>query len=221
VRTDRPLARKWLASVALAAALSCAVHADEIIDRMLAVVAGDLIMMSDVAAAVEFGLVPQTTGPDVTRVVLSQLIDRSLMLAEVDRYAPPEPAAEAVDRELAAVRGRFASDEAFREALARFGVDESHLRQTLRANLRLRAYVEQRFSGVPPSDEDIAGYYRTHLDRFTIGGQPRPLDDVRQDVIQSLALDRRQAMVDAWLDGLRRRATITDVYATPAAPIAR
>jgi hypothetical protein len=192
------------------------VRGDEVIDRMLAVVAGDLIMMSDVAAAVEFGLVPQASGSDLTRIVLSQLIDRSLMLAEVDRYAPPEPTAAAVDRELQIVRERFASPEAFESALARFGVEEASLRETLRANLRLRAYLEQRFSAVPPSDEEIAEYYRDHVDRFTRDGVPQPIDAVRGDVIQALGLDRRQAMVDEWLAGLRRRAAITDVYLTGA-----
>jgi hypothetical protein len=192
------------------------VRGDEVIDRMLAVVAGDLIMMSDVAAAVEFGLVPQASGSDLTRIVLSQLIDRSLMLAEVDRYAPPEPTAASVDRELQIVRERFASPEAFESALARFGVEEASLRETLRANLRLRAYLEQRFSAVPPSDEEIAEYYRDHVDRFTRDGVPQPIDAVRGDVIQALGLDRRQAMVDEWLAGLRRRASITDVYLTGA-----
>ena len=192
------------------------VRGDEVIDRMLAVVAGDLIMMSDVAAAVEFGLVPQASGSDLTRIVLSQLIDRSLMLAEVDRYAPPEPTAAAVDRELQIVRERFASPEAFESALGRFGVEEASLRETLRANLRLRAYLEQRFSAVPPSDEEIAEYYRDHVDRFTRDGVPQPIDAVRGDVIQALGLDRRQAMVDEWLAGLRRRASITDVYLTEA-----
>jgi len=192
------------------------VRGDEVIDRMLAVVAGDLIMMSDVAAAVEFGLVPQTSGSDVTRVVLSQLIDRSLMLAEVDRYAPPEPTATAIDRELQLARERFASPEAFEGALARFGVEEASLRETLRANLRLRAYLEQRFTAVPPSEEEIAEYYRDHVDRFTRDGVPQPIDAVRGDVTQALGLDRRQAMVDEWLASLRRRAAITDVYPTGA-----
>lgn len=184
----------------------------EVIDRMLAVVAGDLIMMSDVAAAVEFGLVPQTSGSDVTRTVLSQLIDRSLMLAEVDRYAPPEPSQDAVDREYAVVRERFSSADGFDEALARYGIEESSLRATLRANLRLRAYLAQRFSTVPPLDEEVAEYYRVHVDRFSRNGQPRPLEDVRADVAQALELDRRQSLVDEWLAGLRRRVTITDVY---------
>src|SRR5262245_59807617 len=147
------------------------VHGEEIIDRMLAVVAGDLIMLSDVAAAVEFGLVPRTTGPDAVRVVLSQLIDRSLMLAEVDRFTPPEPSPLDVDRELTSVRGRFASDEAYRAALDRYGIYEQSLRQTLRANVRLRNYLTQRFTSVPPSDGELADYLRIHADRFRRNGE--------------------------------------------------
>lgn len=184
----------------------------EIIDRMLAVVAGDLIMMSDVAAAVEFGLVPPSGGADVTAVVLSQLIDRSLMLDEVQRYAPPEPSAESVDRELEAVRERFLTAEAFQNALARYGVEESSLRQTLRANLRLRAYLSERFSAVPPSDEELLQYFRANQERFTRTGEPQPFETVRADVLQALELDRRQSMVAEWLAGLRRRANITSVY---------
>jgi hypothetical protein len=78
--------------------------------------------------------------------VLSQLIDRELQLAEVDRYAPPEPSAEDVDREVQIVQSRFASAEAFDAALARSGIDIAHLRETMRENLRIRSYLAQRFS---------------------------------------------------------------------------
>lgn len=189
------------------------VRAEEVIDRMLAVVAGDLIMLSDVAAAVEFGLVPQTTGPDAIRVVLSQLIDRSLMLAEVDRYAPPEPTALEVDQALSTVRGRFASDESYRAALDRFGIDEQSLHQTLRANLRLRSYLVQRFTSVPPSDDELAGYLRLHAERFRRDGEVPPLEVIRAEVVQAWTGDRRQSLLDEWIASLRRRATITDIYA--------
>lgn len=210
--------RRWregrFATLALTMALAVAppVGGQEVIDRMMAVVAGDLILLSDVNAAVEFGLVPPAPSDDVTRTVLAQLIDRSLMLAEVERYAPPEPSQAAVDREYRAVSDRFSSDTAFADALARNGIDESALRATLRANLRLRAYLEQRFTTVPPSDEEIEAYYREHRDRFTRNGRAEALADVRADVVQALGLDRRQSMVDEWLSGLRRRAAITDVY---------
>jgi hypothetical protein len=195
--------------------VAAAAAGEEVIDRMLAVVAGDLIMLSDVTAAVEFGLVPRMSGPDVIRAVLTQLIDRSLMLAEVERYAPPEPGIAAVDRELEMVRERFPSAEAFDQALTRCGIEDTHLRETLRANLRLRAYLEQRFTIAAPSDEELAAYYRRRAEAFSRDGRVPPLEDVRDEVAQTLAFERRQTMVDDWIAGLRRRAAVTDVYTAP------
>jgi hypothetical protein len=145
----------------------------ETIDRVLAVVAGQIITLSDVTAARDLRLETADGAADPTRAVLSKLIDRELVLAEVDRYAPPEPTAEAVDREVARVRARFASAAALDAALARSGIDEQHLRETLRQTLRIRAYMEQRFTG---TDE------------------------------------RRQALVNDWIAGLRRRGDVIDLY---------
>ena len=144
----------------------------ETIDRVLAVVAGQLITLSDVTAAAALGLQTADGAADPVRAVLAKLIDRELVLAEVERYAPPEPTAEAVDREVARVRQRFASPAAFDAALARSGIDEKHLRETLRQDLRLRAYLDQRFS----------------------------------------TADRRVALIDEWMAGLRRRGGVIDLY---------
>jgi hypothetical protein len=124
--------------------------ADEIIDRVLAVVAGDVIMLSDVRAARDLGLMDPGTAADPERVVLSQLIDRALILDEVERYAPPEPNAEVLERALNDVHDRFKSDRDFDAALARVGLDARQLRAMLRQNLRIRAYLDQRFAGETP-----------------------------------------------------------------------
>ena len=63
----------------------------EIIDRMLAVVDGQIVTLSDVRAALRFGLVPADVTTDPIAAALQRLIDRRLMLHEVERYAPPEP----------------------------------------------------------------------------------------------------------------------------------
>jgi hypothetical protein len=119
----------------------------EILDRVLAVVAGSLITLSDVTAARDLGLQSVDAGTaDPVRSILSKLIDRELVLAEVERYGPAEPSAEAIDAEVAKVRARFASSEAYAAALTRSGIDEAHLRETLRQDLRIRAYEDQRFA---------------------------------------------------------------------------
>jgi hypothetical protein len=156
----------------IVAASSAAVRA-ELIDRVLAVVGGQLITLTDVTAARDLRLVDVAGGGDAVRAVLSRLIDRELVLAEVERYAPPEPSTEAVDAEIRRVRSRFDSDAAFDAALARSGIDEKHLRETLRQDLRIRAYLDQRFSA---------------------------------------AGDRRQAAIDEWVTGLRRRGDVIDLY---------
>src|SRR5690349_24030431 len=151
----------WVAAMLIAGAPRLVVRA-ETIDRVLAVVAGQLVTLSDVTAARDLGLV-RADGPDPVRTALTALIDRQLMLVEVDRYAPPEPTDAAVDRELAAVRARVGSPAAFDAALARSGIELSHLRQTIREDLRIRAYLDQRFgSGERESavDEWVAGLRR-------------------------------------------------------------
>lgn len=142
--------REGLAAVSLCVLMAGSVAAQEVIDRVMAVVAGDLILLSDVRAAREFGSVEPGSAPDPDAEVLSRLIDRALMLDEVERYAPPEPAPEAIERALATVRSRFDSRPAFESALARVGADDGQLRATLRQDLRIRAYLEQRFAADTP-----------------------------------------------------------------------
>jgi hypothetical protein len=141
----RNVVRVQLLMLVACALGAVALRADEVIDRVAAVVAGDIILMSDVRAARELGLVETDRGDDPDRAALTRLIDRALMLAEVDRYAPPMPAEETVTEALEAVRGRAASPQAFTAALARAGLEEMRLREILRENLRIEAYVSQRF----------------------------------------------------------------------------
>jgi hypothetical protein len=130
----------------IAAVLATGMARAETIDRVLAVVAGQVITLSDVTASRDLGLELADGAADPVRAILTKLIDRELILAEVDRYAPPEPTTAAVDREVLRVRARFQLSDAFDAALARSGIDEKHLRETLRQNLRIAAYLNQRFT---------------------------------------------------------------------------
>jgi hypothetical protein len=159
----------------------------ETLERVLAVVGTELITLTDVTAARDFGLVVVPLGSDDwVRATLTQLIDRELMLAEVDRYAPPEPGADAINEGLRIIRTRFADDASYQAALTRSGIDENHLRETLRQNLRITAYLNQRFILPPPIDATA-----------------RPPSS-----------DRQRVLIDDWIAGLRRRAIIIDLYLT-------
>ena len=78
------------ASCSLLSAL-CSVLNAEIIDRVLAILPGQIVTLSDVEAALDFGLVEPPSGAERIAGGLSALVDRMLMLNEVRRVVPPEP----------------------------------------------------------------------------------------------------------------------------------
>jgi hypothetical protein len=188
--------------------LSAAPCRAEIVDRVLAVVGGELILLSDLRAAREFGFVATERSGDQDAQALARLIDRALILAEVDRFAPPEPDSSAVDKGVAALRQRFSTAESLAAALARLGIEERHLREYVRQDLRMAAYLEQRFTTIPPPEDEIGRYYREHPDRFMRDGVLIPLEDARPAIVQALSAQGREALVGDWLAGLRRRADI-------------
>ena len=181
----------------------------EIIDRVLAVVGGEVITQSDVDGALALGLgqvggaafgavraepgapnaaaapggtpVAKATGAqgslDRRGAALDRLIERTLMLTEVRRYVPPEPDTAAIEQRLQAIRERFPSATAWAQALATSGMDEARLREFMRNDLRIQAYLNERFASPEP--------------------------------------ERRNAMIADWLAGLRRRAEVTRLYPPP------
>jgi hypothetical protein len=62
------------------------------VDRVLAVVGPRVITLSDARAAVTFGLVEPPPGADAVAEGVAYLVNRQLMLSEVDRYGVPPPA---------------------------------------------------------------------------------------------------------------------------------
>lgn len=183
----------------------------EIIDRILAVVNGAVITLSDVTAAARFGIVQTAPGAaEPVRGVLDALVDRQLQLAEVNRYLPPEPADAAIQARLDEIRSSFPDARAFEAALEQSGLTLDQLRRAVRDNLRIIRYREQRFgAAMEPPEEDILRYYRTHAADFTAGGVVRPYAEVRTEARARLIEERTSALVREWVDGLRRRADIT------------
>jgi len=198
---------RFIAAVLVAATLGSPASARaEIIDRIFAVVDGALIMQSDVTLAARLALVPPRPAADSIASTLDALIERRLVLAEVDRYAPPEPADADIDRRLGEIRAR--AGNGFDTILRETGIAVDQLRRQARDDLRIDTYLQQRFGAMQPSDEEIQQYYRDHQAAFTRNGAVRPLDEVRDAVRAELMANQRAVMIKDWIAGLRRRATI-------------
>ncbi len=186
---------------------ACAQPAPVVLDAVVVTVNGQVITASDVRAAAHLlgaqGRVPADP--------VAALVDRALMLDEVDRASPSAlPDAQVEARRLqveaaldASARGQLATRDA---------MTDDRLRAWLRDDLRIEAYVAQRFTAAAqPTDEEVAAFFATNAARFTQAGTQAD-DAALARARAALIATRQQALVDSWLEGVRRRA---DIVAAP------
>lgn len=196
-----------VALIVLATATGAAHRAGaEVIDRVLAVVDSVTITLSDATAVMRLNLepAPGLAAAGTIPAVRDALVERQLILAEVDRYAPPAPAEADVDRAFDAVRARVGAAQ-MDATLVQTGGNEAQLRRYLRDTLRMELYMAQRFGTVQPGDADIAEYFRSHAAEFG----SRTVSEARNAIIAALTRERRDSLVREWIASLRRRANIS------------
>jgi hypothetical protein len=130
----------------------------EVIDRIMAVVGGQPITLSDGAAALQFRFVePPPGATDPLTYAVDRLIERTLILAEVVRFQPPEPDPIEMTIRIDELERRAGSPAAFEKALAVAGLTRDGLRRHLRDDLRITTDLNQRFgANTDPADRQAA-----------------------------------------------------------------
>ena len=188
----------------VAALLVAPLGAQTLLDRVVARVNGTTVLLSDVRAAVAVGLVE---GPAESDAAVEQMVQRALLVEEVNRFPPPEPTGEAIDAELARMRTRAGS---FDDVERRTGLTADHVRLLARDRLRIQSYIDQRFGvTVPLTDEQVLQYYRAHPEEFTVNGQVTTFERAQGLARERAGLEQRQRTITTWLRDLRSRADVT------------
>jgi hypothetical protein len=121
----------------------------ELLERTLALVGGQPITLGDTRAATQLGLLDANLSPSSD--VLSRMIDRELIMREVQRYDPTAPAESAVDARLDEIRKRFPDAAGLNRVLDATGFSDVRLRSWVRDDLRAQAYLAQRFASATPA----------------------------------------------------------------------
>jgi len=192
-------------ALVLAASVASPLPAQTLLDRVVARVNGTVILLSDVRAAALLGLLD---APPESEDAVEQMVQRSLLVEEVNRFPPPEPTAEAVDAELARLQTRAGAsgDEVERTT----GLTADNVRLLARDRLRVQSYIDQRFGvTVPLTDEQVLQYYRAHPEEFTSNGQLAPFDRAQGLARERAGLEQRQRTIGQWLGDLRARADVS------------
>jgi hypothetical protein len=181
--------------------------AQQLLDKVVARVGSASITLTDVQAAMAFGLVEGPPGDDPMKAAVQQMIDRQLMLAEVVRFPPAEPDAAAiaaqVEKQKAAAGSRLAT------VMQSTGLDDERIRDLARDTLRIQAYLTQRFGAVVQvTDDEAAEYFRTHRTEFMRNGALMSQAEAMPQARERAAAERRRSTIARWLSDLRARAEI-------------
>jgi len=179
-----------------------------VLDRMVAVVNGDVVTLSDLRAARSLKLI---SGADAMtdEQLLDALIERRLTVAEVAKYTPAEPPAADVDArrknwEAALPRGTTAA-----AALASAGMRDAALTAWFRDDLRLAAYLDQRFTAAAqPTRQQAMAYFQEHAADFAVNGATPEFASVEPEVRRRVAAERRATRIADWISALKQRAEI-------------
>jgi hypothetical protein len=178
----------------------------ELLERTLAIVGTQVITLSDARAAIRLGLVEAGSTADPASVT-QLLVDRELVLREVQRYAPPAPSDSAVDARIDEIRQRMVTTGDWTRTFEETGFTEVRLRAWVRDDLRTVAYLAQRFaSASTPTDAEVSALFTQQRVEFERTGTT--FEQAAPALRERLVATRRQELIADWVSDLRRRTDV-------------
>ncbi|HUF17310.1 MAG TPA: hypothetical protein VMS12_04605 [Thermoanaerobaculia bacterium] len=189
-----------------------------IVDRIAATIDREVITLSQIDQIVIVRLIaqrPDESEDDYRRRVLNALIAQTLRYRDVQRFGVEDVSPDAIESRLRVVISRFSSEDEFVAALRRAEQTLEDVRASIRRQLQVENYIDERFSPtIFVSLEEIETYYRDVwlAQRADRGLPPVPLAQVREEIRTLLRADRLRDQVEVWTSQLRASANV-DIFA--------
>lgn len=196
--------------ILLAAAMAIApawLAAQEVVDRIVARVENDVILLSEVRA---LGRYQQfLDGKSETDAqILDRLIDQWIVRTEADVSHSPRPSEGDIDRGLARVRDSFGSEQEYEARRKQADLSGQDVRTMVASQLYLSNYLDSRFRPAVQIDpKEIEDFYKTAVvPRAKARGQEPPaLDAARDSIQEALIQNGINQQADQWLKESRLR----------------
>jgi peptidyl-prolyl cis-trans isomerase SurA len=239
VLTAQGAARRWVMSAVALAAISAlmagaqttgvaqngaasAPSAAVVLDRVVAVVNGDVILESDIDEERRFEEIqPFRSVQDSTRAkIIERLVDRELILQQAALLPEDQVSDKALDEQIARMRTdipackqqyRCDTDEGWAKFLGDHGFTVEEFRSRWRQRMELLKFIQVRFSnGISVSDDEIKTYYeKTMLPEYARRKvTPPPLDTIKQRIEEVLVQQQVSALLEDWLKSLRAQGSV-------------
>ena len=201
--------------VVLAMPLLCA---QDVIDRVVATVNGNVILQSDWDDAVRFEAfiegrpLSQVTAEDRAHT-LDRLIDQELVREQSQGSEAPQPSADEIRKKVQEIQSQHSATTpgSWQAALANYGIDEKRLQAHLAHDFSILRQVEARLRPTVQIDpQSVESYYR---DEFlpklrSAGAHEIPLAQVAAKIREILTQKRVNELFTSWVQNLRAGSKI-------------
>jgi len=184
--------------------------AQELLDRIVARVENDIILLSDIQALSRYQQLVE--GKSETPVqILDRLIDQWIVQTEAEVAHFPHPSDADMDRGLSRLQKSFASTEEYEERKKEIGLDDSEIRRTIGTQVYLSSYLDSRFRpSVQIDPKAIEDFYQTAVLPVAKarGQEPPSLEAARDSIQEALIQQKINEQADRWLKESRLRLHI-------------
>ena len=185
-------------------------HAQNVIDRIVARVETDIILLSDVRQLNRYQVFLDGKA-QTDEDILNRLIDQWIVRSEAGVARFPQPSDEDVNRSIERLKRSFSSPEEFQLRQKNSGLSEDDIRRFVRAQLYLSNYLDSRFRPAIQIDEKaIEEFYKNRVvPRSESRKQTPPTLENARDFIQEALVQRAiNEQADRWLKESRARVRV-------------
>ena len=181
--------------------------AQEVVDRIVARVENDVLLLSDVRALSRYQQFLDGKS-ETDAQILDRLIDQWIVRTEADVSHSPRPSEADIDRGLSRVRNSFGSEQEYEARRKQAGLSEQDERAMVASQLYLSNYLDSRFRPAVQIDpKEIEDFYQTAVvPRAKARGQDPPTLDAARDTIQEALIQNGiNHQAEQWLRESRLR----------------
>jgi hypothetical protein len=193
--------------VAIPVVIGMQIAAQEVVDRIVARVENDVILLSDVRALSHYQQFLDGKS-ETDAQILDRLIDQWMVRTEADVSRSSHPSEADIDRSLGRVRKSFASEQEYEARRKQAGLTEQDVRAMVSSQLYLSNYLDSRFRPAVQIDpKEIEDFYQNAIvPRAKARGQEPPsLDAARDSIQEALVQNGINQQAEQWLKESRLR----------------
>jgi parvulin-like peptidyl-prolyl isomerase len=181
--------------------------AQEVVDRIVARVENDVILLSDVRALSRYQQFLDGKSESDPQI-LDRLIDQWIVRTEADVSRSPQPSEADIDQSLDRIRSSFASEQEYEARRKQAGLTEQNVRAMVSSQLYLSNYLDSRFRPAVHVDlKEVEAFYQNAIvPRAKARGQEPPsLDAARDSIQEALVQNGINQQAEQWLKESRLR----------------